>query len=178
MNFFKMNSFNLSSSLFFLLLFFSFLCAGNQVLFAQTVRWIDDIAPDSLLDDSSFRICNSNEQIIQYFNDGNGVQYKGGKPSIDSLFFSSYQPVQKPESGLIRIRFVVNCKGETGRFRLLTADLNYQPRSFSPEITTQLLNIVQSMKGWEPKRWKNTQIDYYQYIICRVDNGHLTHVLP
>jgi hypothetical protein len=61
---------------------------------------------------------------------------------------------------------------------LLTADLNYQPRSFSPEITTQLLNIVQSMKGWEPKRWKNTQIDYYQYIICRVDNGHLTHVLP
>lgn len=178
MNFLTGKYFNHSFTLFFLMLLFTIMGAGNDVLFAQTTRWIDDIAPDSLLDDSSFQICNSNDQIIQYFNDGNGVQYKGGKPSIDSLFFSSYRAIPKPESGLIRIRFVVNCKGETGRFRLLTADLNYQPRSFSPEITSQLLQIVQSMKGWEPKRWKNSPIDYYQYIICRVENGHLTNVLP
>lgn len=82
--------------------------------FAQETRWVDDIVQDSLQDGVSFKLCNSNEQIIQYFNNGKGVEYIGGKKAIDSLFFASYQKVDSDKSGMIRIRFVVNCTGETG----------------------------------------------------------------
>ncbi len=154
-----------------------FSCTCIQ-LSAQDTRWIDDIVPDSTLDDASFKICNSDGQIIQYFNDGNGVQYKGGKSIIDTLFFSTYRSVKVNESGLIRVRFVVNCLGETGRFRLLSSDLNYQPYQFTTEITDQLLRITKYMDGWQPKIWKEMKVDYYQYLIFRIENGELTHILP
>ncbi len=159
----------------FTLLLFVF---SSGEVFAQATRWIDDIVVDSTLDEAGFKICNADDQIIQYFNDGNGVQYQGGKQVIDSLFLSGYQPVDSRESGLVRIRFIVNCKGETGRFRLLSSDLNYQPFQFSPTITTQLLNIAKAMNDWEPKIWKETKVDYYQYLILKIENGKLTHILP
>lgn len=147
-------------------------------VFAQENRWIDDIVVDSTSDEAGFKICNADDQIIQYINDGNGVQYRGGKQVIDSLFLSVYHPVDSRESGLVRIRFIVNCKGETGRFRLLSSDLNYQPFQFSPAITTQLMNIAKAMKDWEPKIWKKSKVDYYQYLIFKIENGKLTHILP
>lgn len=144
--------------------------------YAQETRWIDDIVADTLLDDT-FKVCNSDEQIIQYFNNGKGVQYVGGKKAIDSLFFAAFQNVDAQLSGMIRIRFVVNCKGHTGRFRLLTADLNYQPVFFPEKITAHLLAIAKSMRGWEPKVWKEMQIDYYQNIILRFEHGQLKNVI-
>lgn len=160
-----------------LLLILFFVCNSIQ-LFAQETRWIDDIVPDSTLDDANFKICNTNEQIIQYFNDGNSIQYKEGKAAIDSLFFSTYRPINVNQSGLIRIRFVVNCLGETGRFRLLSSDLNYQPYQFTTEITDQLLSILKPINGWKPKIWKSVKVDYYQYLIFKIENGKLTHILP
>ena len=71
----------------------------------------------------------------------------------------------------VALTVVVNCSGETGRFRLLSADLNYQPYQFSSEITSQLLRITKSMEGWLPKIWKDTKIDYYQYLIFKIEKG-------
>ncbi len=152
-------------------------CITAQVSVQET-RWIDDIVQDSTLDGMDFKICNADDQIIQYFNDGKSVQYKGGKPIIEATFFSAYTPVDITQSGFIRIRFVVNCLGKTGRFRLLSSDLNYQPYPFTPEITDQLLQITKSMKDWQPKTWKGMQIDYYQYLVFKIENGKLTHILP
>lgn len=145
--------------------------------FAQETRWVEDIVQDSLQDDVSFKLCNSNEQIIQYFNNGKGVEYMGGKKAIDSLFFSSYQKVDSDKSGMIRIRFVVNCTGETGRFRMLSADLNYQPTLFPDAVSTQLVQITKSMKGWQTKTWKDMKIDYYQNLIFKIEQGQLIHIV-
>lgn len=146
-------------------------------MLAQETRWVEDIVPDSLQDDFTFKLCNTNEQIIQYFNNGKGVEYNGGKAAIDSLFFGKYQQVSTRKSGLIRIRFVVNCMGETGRFRLLGADFDYQPTEFPSSVTSQLIQITKSMNGWQPKLWKNTKIDFYQNLIFRIEQGQLTNII-
>lgn len=153
------------------------LLLNSNVLLAQETRWVDDIVPDSLQDDTSFKICNNDEQIIQYFNNGKGVEYLGGKNAIDSLFFAKYQKVDTDKSGMIRIRFVVNCSGETGRFRMLSADPNYEPTIFPNAITAQLLQITKSMNGWQTKTWKDMKIDYYQNLIFRIEQGQLTNII-
>lgn len=152
-------------------------CARGQVS-QQETRWVDDILFDSALDDPNFKLCNTEEQVIQYFNDGKSILYEGGKPAIDAIFSAGYQPVAKNESGLVRIRFIVNCLGETGRFRLMSSGLDYQPFEFSPKITDQLLELTKSMKGWKPKIWKDLKVDYYQYLVFKVEAGKLTHILP
>jgi hypothetical protein len=141
-------------------------------------RWVDDIVPDAKLD-GSFTICNTEEEAIQYFNDGKGFEYIGGKYALDSIFFSKYKQVDLPSAtGLIRIRFMVNCRGESGRFRLIGMDPDYQEKNFERGITEQLLTITKSLNGWPPKQWKNTSVDYYQYLIFKLEGGKLIKILP
>jgi hypothetical protein len=160
-----------------ILLFTGLLLWNSNSLPAQETRWIDDIVADSLQDGVAFKLCTSDEQIIQYFNDGQGVQYIGGKAAIDSLFFATYQQVDTDKSGMIRIRFVVNCSGESGRFRVLSADLDYQATEFPSTLISQLMQITKSMNGWQPKIWKETKIDYYQNLIFIIHQGALSNII-
>lgn len=152
----------------------------NNKLIAQETRWIDDIVPNEVLDGTSFKLCNNENQVIQYFFGSNGgVEYNGGKSAINSLFFSQFKEVKNiKESGLIRIRFIVNCEGKIGRFRLLSSDLNYQPFTFTNIISDQLLKITKDMNGWLPKKYKNKPADYYQYLIFKIEEGKLIEILP
>lgn len=159
------------------ILFAIILLYNSCASIAQETRWVDDIVTDSLQDGITFTLCNTDEQIIQYFNNGKGVEYIGGKATIDSLFFTKYKQVETNKSGIIRIRFVVNCSGKTGRFRLLSADLNYEPTDFPDSVTAQLIQITQSMDGWQTKTWKDMKIDYYQNLIFRIEQGKLINVI-
>lgn len=155
-----------------------FVCCFTS-LFSQQTRWVDDILPDTLIDDPAFRICNSEEQVIQYFNNGIGMEYEGDKPALTAIFQKQYISVNGTgQSGLIRIRFIVNCKGESGRFRMMCSDLNYRQKQFDIQITDQLLAITKSLNGWKPKRWKETEIDYYQYLLFKIEDGNLAAILP
>lgn len=148
-------------------------------LFSQQTRWVDDILPDSLLDDPAFRICNNEDQVIQYFNNGKGMEYEGDKPALTDVFHKQYKPVVSiGQTGFIRIRFIVNCNGEPGRFRMLCSDLNYLPVQFDTKITDQLLAITKSLKGWKPKLWKESKVDYYQYLLFKIKDGNLIAILP
>ncbi|MBK6640746.1 MAG: hypothetical protein IPN13_01030 [Bacteroidetes bacterium] len=161
-----------------LILLCLFVCCSTS-LFSQQTHWVDDILPDSLLDDPTFRICNTEDQVIQYFNSGKGMEYEGDKPALTDIFHKQYKPVTSiGQTGFIRIRFIVNCKGESGRFRMLCSDLNYLPVQFDTKITDQLLAITKSLKGWKPKRWKETEIDYYQYLFFKIEEGNLATILP
>ena len=125
-----------------------------------------------------FDLCAAN-QIIQYFNDSKGLEYEGEKLAIENVFFDKYQsPVIENETGLIRIRFIVNCKGETDGFTMIAMDENYQEKTFSKSITDQLLAITKSLTGWKTKTHNDKEVYYYQYLIFKLENGQLKEILP
>ncbi|WP_255515433.1 hypothetical protein [Flavobacterium sp. ZT3R18] len=139
---------------------------------------VGDIEFNKETDKENFELCYE-KYISQYFNDSNGLEYKGGKGTIEKEFAEKYKSENiENESGLIRIRFVVNCKGVTDRFRLLSMDRNYNEKVFSKSITDQLLSITKSLKGWKVKKYKEKEIDYYQYLIFKIENGQLKEILP
>ncbi|MTI20377.1 hypothetical protein E1176_05020 [Fulvivirga sp. RKSG066] len=141
-------------------------------------RYVGDINFDSSTDDADFLVCNGDENVIQYFNSGNGLQYKGEKIAIYEAFNKSYEPVDTDESGWVRVRFIVNCEGKTGRFRLLSSDFNYQEKTFDSEITDQLLSIAQKLTGWRALPGKQGGLDYYQYLTFKIEKGHIIEILP
>jgi len=141
-------------------------------------RHIGDIEFLSSQDDESFRLCNSEKQIEQYFNDGNGLQYKGERAEIWKLFKENFKSDNSiTDSGLLTLRFVVNCKGETDRFRLLEMDYNFKEINFSKAITDQILSIAKSMKGWQPKTQNGQPIDYYQVISFKIEKGKIFEIV-
>ena len=84
------------------------------------------------------------------------------------MLFEKYKSeIIKNETGLIRINFVVNCKGKTDRFRLISMNENYEEKVFVPSITEQLMSITKNLKGWKEKKYKG--VDYYQYLIFNLE---------
>ncbi|MDN3202801.1 hypothetical protein [Algoriphagus sediminis] len=163
-------------------------CQGNKVEEEKIIsiaakkekpyRWVDDIQANPDLDNPSFEVCYSDLTTKQYFNLGFGTQYEGERPEIYRMFEENYTPVDNDQSGWIRIRFIVNCKGETGRFRVLSSDENYNEMEFDPQIINQLLDITKSMDGWKILPNTETPIDYYQYLIFKMDKGKILEILP
>ncbi|HNP54087.1 MAG TPA: hypothetical protein PKK69_05705 [Ferruginibacter sp.] len=145
---------------------------------ASYPAYVGDIAFDSTQDHRENNPC-FDWRVFQYFNDGNGMEFEGEKPAIERSFAAQYKsPLLEGETGLVRIRFLVNCKGQTDRFRIIAMDENYQEKTFAISITDQLLAITQSLKGWKIKKIRGFAVDYYQYLIFKLENGQLKEILP
>jgi len=141
-------------------------------------RWVGDIEFDSTLDDPNFELCHGDSSVNQYFNFGQGLQYEGEKKSIIDEFISKYQSVLSDDSGLVRIRFIVNCKGETDRFRILAIDNDFSEKEFDTRITNQLLRITKELNGWRILPNSEEARDYYQYLIIKIEAGNIVEILP
>lgn len=141
-------------------------------------NYIGDIEFNPKSDDPKFELCFE-KYIFQYFNNGEGLEYEGEKSAIESIFSESYKSEKiNSETGLVRINFVVNCKGKTDRFRLISMDENYNTKVFQKSITDQLLKIAKNLNGWKAKKIDEKDIDYYQYLIFKIENGQLKEILP
>ena len=165
--------------LLFLSLLFFIACENNrQENNSKYLRHVGDIKHDPKLDDENFVACRES-MATQYFAFGEHLPYEGEKYEIEKTFFEKYKtPENSTENGLIRIRFLVNCKGEAGRFRLLAMDDNYQGKVFDKKITDQLMNLTKSLKGWRVMASKTDPRDYYVYLIFKIRNGELMEIMP
>ncbi len=138
---------------------------------------IGDIAPDSILDDSTFRACRESN-IPQYYSVQSG--FEGEKPAIERYFKQNFKKDKafEKENGYLTIRFVVNCNGQTGRFRVMEMDPDYQPKKFSPALRGQLLQLTKQLKGWLPGKNEGIPYDYYQYLTFTIVQGEITRITP
>ena len=142
-------------------------------------RWVGDIEQNEHIDELDFIICNGDDNILQYFNLGEGPVYSGEKSSILNTFRSNYKPLpEKDQNGFIRIRFVVNCEGKTGRFRTLQSDDNFQETEFNKKIVSQLVDITKEIEDWKVLYRGDIPVDYYMYLIFKISEGQLTEILP
>jgi hypothetical protein len=55
---------------------------------------------------------------------------------------------------------------------------NYEEKVFDKSITEQLMSISKYLKGWKGKKYREKEIDYYQYLIFKIENGQLKEILP
>lgn len=162
--------------LFFLFMTLFFSCQTEKL--NSRPDYVGDIQFDEKLDKKDFFLCDGGD-IYQYFNNSGGMEYEGEKLAIEEEFSKKYHSENvKNENGWVRIRFVVNCKGETDRFRILVSDFNYQPIEMDSKITTQLLQITKDLKGWKTKTYQKHTVDYYQYLIFKIKDGKIAEILP
>ncbi len=165
--------------LFFTLFIFSCKTEKETQNAKEYLRWVGDIKKDTLNDNPNFKVYNGDDQILQYFNLGEGPVYKGEKSTILNTFKSNFKPLtDKNQNGLIRIRFVVNGEGKADRFRVLQSDYNYQEIQFEKTIVNQLINITKGIENWKILYRDDVPIDYYTYLIFKITDGEIIEILP
>jgi hypothetical protein len=139
---------------------------------------VGDIYFDSKIDDPDFKICDE-DRVFQYYNFGKGLLYKGEKVKINEHFRDGLKTKeQKDESGFLTIRFIVNCEGKTGRYRIQGMNNDYKEKAFNDNLTSQLLSLTKQLNGWIVGEYEGKTYDYYQYLTFKIENGRLIEIMP
>lgn len=146
----------------------------------EYLSFVGDIERDSILDNPNFKLCNNQKHLFQYFNTGEGFKYEGEKPELISKIKSEYKPHTSVanQTGYIRIRFIINCKGDAGIYRVLSSDANYEPMEFDKELVGQLIEVVKKLDGWQTITKNDNPLDYYMYLIFKIEKGQIIEILP
>jgi len=123
-----------------------------------------------------FELCNTSLHPYYYPE----LKYEGDFYAIKKHFKEYYQPVLASDnSGIIRIRFQVNCKGESGNYNIETYDFNFKITQINKEITTQLLELTKSLDGWIPARNDDgKRVNSHKFLAFKVENGNLIEIMP
>jgi hypothetical protein len=167
---------------FILIFLLSMFCVGciqspkeSQVSYPENVG---DISFDENLDDPAFKVCNE-QNTFQYYNSPAGFPFAGEKIKIFEIFSKEMDGGKfGNQSGYITIRFVINCEGSSGRFRVQEIDSELKEGKFSRDLVDQLLRITKDLKGWEIASNGVDNFDYYQYLSFKIEEGILTDILP
>ena len=127
--------------------------------------------------DGDFKNCNIG-RVPQYYS-YNKKPFLYEKLHFEDFIRASYkEPKNSQESGWLRIRFVINCKGNAGRFRLLGIDKKFDEVTFSEEIADQLLKLTKQYKNWRILEYKEMSSDYYFYVVFKINKGKIEEILP
>jgi hypothetical protein len=139
---------------------------------------VGDIYFDPKLDDPNFKLCDEN-RMAQYYSFGKGLQYKGEKIKINEHFKVGLKVnEQRNVTGFLTIRFIVNCEGKIGRFRVEGMDNEYSQKTFSEGLTNQLMSLTKKLDGWIIGEHDGKAYDYYQYLTFKIENGILIEIMP
>ncbi len=139
---------------------------------------VGDIQFDEKLDDPDFVICDE-IRMAQYYHFSPGLQYKGEKIAIDDFIRSRFSnQFADGETGYVTIRFIVNCNGQTGYFRVQQMGMDYNEKQFRSALVKELLELTKQLDGWIPAMYEETAMDFYQYLTFKIEDGQLTEILP
>lgn len=138
------------------------------------------IDPAHTIDDhSNFELCNEEIRIGDYYNCDNRGQLIGGKGAWWRILKKDLKPEKlKNESGYLTFRFVLNCKGEVGRFMTEESDLDFNKKQFDKETVTHFYNIVYQQKNWQACTGDKISQDAYTYITFKLKDGKVIEILP
>lgn len=161
--------------------FFLFLLSFSAVFAQQSAKpEVGNIVFNARTDKSTFSLCYLAYQNEYYVFGNRDNLYRGGKKAIRQYFSEKFVPVPEAEqeSGWLTIRFMVNCKGETDRFRVSGMDTEFNPKTFAESLSQQLLTLAKAMDGWQPAFWEGQPYDYYFFLSFKIRNGKLDDILP
>lgn len=164
--------------LIFILLTTLYSCLQAQEKRMNYPLQVGDIYFNSKIDDPNFKLCDEN-RVFQYYNFGKGLQYKGEKVKINEHFKNRLKTKeQKDESGFLTIRFIVNCQGKTGRYRVQGMDNEYKEKTFNENLSSQLLSLTKQLDGWLIGEYEGKTYDYYQYLTFKIEKAKLIEIMP
>jgi hypothetical protein len=127
---------------------------------------VGDISFDAKTDDAGFQLCD-NGWTYQYY--GTGTTYQDGTKALRSFLLSHYQykPVYNDISGYVTIRFVINCKAETDRFRVFQLNENYQKTNFNAGFIAHLTALCRSLHNWVAGSLNGQPVNTYYYLTLK-----------
>lgn len=138
------------------------------------------INPENTLDDASaFKLCGKELNIADYYNsDPDAGFYPDKKSFLKYVSESIDSSLFKDASGYLTLRFVINCKGEAGRFTTEMASLDFEPKKFDESLINHLYSLLKAYPKWQFSTLRKGPTDAYFYVTFKFNQGELIEILP
>jgi len=128
-----------------------------------------------------FVLCNPNI----YENSGGDwynfkyTSFEGGLYRLKQIYDERYVAVTKGNNeGLVKVSFVINCVGEIGRIAAREMSGDYEDIDLNPEITKQIVTILEQAGNWIPGERRDQKLDTYKFLIFKIRDGKINEIFP
>ncbi|MCF6295796.1 MAG: hypothetical protein L3J25_08915 [Flavobacteriaceae bacterium] len=157
----------------FLLISFLLALSLTTWIYYQTTNRVGDIVFDKSIDNATFKTCYD-YKTPQYYQVG--TNYQDGSKAIKKELSDTIENLTFEDSGYITFRFIINCNGEVGRFRVKTINSDLQENNFNNQKIKILQKSIESLKKWNPGMWKDKAFDSYFVLNFKVEKGKITDI--
>jgi len=125
---------------------------------------------------SEFELCGLGITKPYYYT---GLSYKGGVYEIETQVSQAFEKVKTNSTGIAKIRFKINCKGNIGDLEYEEYDLNYMKTNLNDSIEILLTQSITNLTDWIPgKNSDNQNINSHSFLSFRIIEGEITEILP
>lgn len=158
-----------------LFLLISFLIALTLTIWLnyQFTNRVGDLSFNKNDDNSTFKVCDD-KRITQYYSTKSN--YQGGKKAIKREIWKITEQLTFKNSGFITFRFIINCNGEIGRFRVKTIDNELKENNFETQKVETLQTTIENLKKWNAGTWHDETLDSYFVLNFKVEKGKITDI--
>lgn len=134
------------------------------------------IAFDASIDRADFTVCDE-FNIEEYYQVN--PKYGEGMRTIQNYFSPHLTELNGfiEQDGYVTIRFVINCQGETDRYRSVFVNPSFQNSEGNNTLQTKLTELVRLMGKWTPGNYEGKNYDAYQHIKFRIKNKKIVDIL-
>ncbi|WP_109301607.1 hypothetical protein [Aquimarina sp. AU474] len=140
-------------------------------------HYIGYLDPQKTVSSTNFEIC-SEERIFKTHHGAPKIAYAINKGVFKNNILSAYTNSQFTDSGYLNFRFIINCKGEPGRFEVIQMDLNLEETKLHKKLVDQFFELTAQSRHWNIFTYKEEARDYYMYVSYKIENGEISEILP
>lgn len=142
-------------------------------IYIQLGKRVGDIPLDKNPNSTQLSPCHDHP-IYQYYSIN--TDYVGGKRALKRELKDKIPINNLPDSGLLTVRFIVNCQGNTGVFQSLMIDSSINRVDLSDYDLSPIYSVISKLENWQPGKVKDISEDSYYQISFKLQNGELIDI--
>lgn len=129
-------------------------------------------------DTSEFKPCIE-EKIFPYYYGRSPSEYTKGKNQLRKHILENHDNHGYIDiSGYITVRFIINCEGQIGYFKVEQVTTDFKEVNFPNVFVDNIVELIKLTDSWKPLEFNDLPYDSFFHITLKIGNGDVLEVLP
>lgn len=145
----------------------------NEEKYSHHVGYIDPTSSHQVVAD--FSLCGE-KQVVGSYQSAAPRIYRGSKHVFRKFILANYKNEGFSDSGLLNLRFHINCHGQVGNVEINELDTDFNKASFSKALVDQVMALAFRPENWE--MFRGEHYNYYMYLNFNIKDGNIIEITP
>ncbi|MBQ4820143.1 hypothetical protein [Aquimarina sp. MMG016] len=138
-------------------------------------HYIGKIESDKAIRTDDFQLCKGG-RMYGFYSSAAPKIYRKSKLEFKKTIKTSFKDQNYKDNGYLSLRFNMNCKGKTGNLIITELNSDLGVTTLNSNLVDQLVSLSLQEENWQTV--SDTDVNYYMYLLFKIENGTITEILP